>query len=435
MNGTRRDALRSLFGAGLMGLRALSTGLPLSLLRVAPGEARGAGAPACAGDGAQFLILSTSSLGDPVNANAPGTYAFPDIVHPADPALAKAELVLGARRYEAAQPWTTLPEWARARACFFHHATLTNNHPNLPKVLRLMGATARQEMLPSLLARELAPCLGTVQTEPVVIGQESALSYEGRPLPALAPTGLREVLARPGGPLGDLQRLRDRSLDRLYALAKQRGDAGRLRHVDRLAQSRDQARALSEQLLSDLSAIKDDGPAGQVIAAAVLVKMRVAPVVAISIGFGGDNHYDPALATEARETQAGVRGIADLLGRLRGYGVADQTSFALLNVFGRTLKKLGSAGRDHWGSHHTSLLIGAPFAPGVIGGLQPGGGDYYASDLDSRSGAAAPGGDVPFAESLSALGKTLGAGLGVPRAVLDASIDKGKVVAAALARA
>jgi hypothetical protein len=80
------------------------------------------------------------------------------------------------------------------------------------------------------------------------------------------------------------------------------------------------------------------------------------------------------------------------------------------------------------------VLIGKPIRPGVIGGLEPAAGDYYASPIDSKTGRGVTGGgDIPFADTLAAMGKTLGAAVGLPRAALDTEISQGKVVEAALA--
>jgi hypothetical protein len=119
---------------------------------------------------------------------------------------------------------------------------------------------------------------------------------------------------------------------------------------------------------------------------------------------------------------------------LEQYGLSDQVTFAMYNVFGRTLKKLGLAGRDHWASHHTTVMIGKPIRAGVVGGLEPQAGDYYATPIDSSTGRATPGGgDIPFAQTLAAMGKTLAAAAGVDRAGIDQEISQGKVVAGALA--
>jgi len=436
MDANRRDViLGTLFGAGHLGLRALATGLPFAAFS-RPRSVFADEAIACADKAkAQYLIVSTSSAGDPVNANAPGTYEFPDIAHAADPRMAPTPLHLGPTTVTAAQVWSTLPQWVLDRTSFFHHATLTNNHPNLPKVMRLMGATYKQEMLPSILAKRLAPCLGTIQTEPVSVGAGEILTFSGRGLPNLNPTGLRDVLAQPTGPLKNLQGLRDKALDRMYASLKKNAGKPQLDYLDRLALSRTQARSIADDLLDMLSSIKSDRSDGQVTAAATLVKMRVSPVVAIHIEFGGDNHTDADLmAKEVPETEIGVQRIGALMATLQSYGLQDQTTFALYNVFGRTLKKLGTQGRDHWASHHTTVMIGKPIRPGVVGGLEPAAGDYYASPIDSKTGKGMTGGgDIPFGDTLAAMGKTLGAAVGLPRDVLNTEISQGKVVEAALA--
>jgi len=146
------------------------------------------------------------------------------------------------------------------RTSFFHHATLTNNHPNLPKVQQLMGAVSKQEMLPSLAAKSLAPCFGTVQTEPISVGAGEFLTFDGRGLPNLNPTGLRDILSRPGGALMRLQQLRDQSLDRVHAILKQSGTSAQRAYLDSLAISRTQARSLSDSLLDTLAASPTTAP-------------------------------------------------------------------------------------------------------------------------------------------------------------------------------
>jgi hypothetical protein len=313
------------------------------------------------------------------------------------------------------------------RTAFFHHATFTNSHANLPKVMRLMGSTAKQEMLPSIFAKYLAPCFGTIQVDPISAGAGDILTIDGRSLPNIAPTGLRDLLARPNSPLQRLQTQRDSSLDEISGLLKDRGTKAQRDYVDSLALSRRQARALGSDLLDMLSAIKSDGSDGQVVAAVALIKMNVSPVVTIRIGFGGDNHSDADLAkAEAPQHETGVQRITQLWTALQAVGLQDQVTFAAYNVFGRTLKKNGITGRDHWGSHHATVMMGKNIRPGVVGGLEPKSNEYYATGIDSASGRS--GSDIPFAETLSAMGKTLGSAVGLDSGVLDRYIAGGKVV-------
>ena len=117
-----------------------------------------------------------------------------------------------------------------------------------------MGATARQEMLPSILAKHLAPCLATVQTEPISVGAGEILTFEGRGLPNLPPTGLRDVLTKPAGPLGQLQTLRDKHLDRIYGLLKESGTPAQV-STSTPGRSRRRGPSLADELLGHLAAI------------------------------------------------------------------------------------------------------------------------------------------------------------------------------------
>ncbi|HNO69324.1 MAG TPA: hypothetical protein PKI49_12495, partial [Pseudomonadota bacterium] len=121
MHLSRREAIVSaLFGAGSLGLRALATGLPASLLL----HPHKSWADACANrDAAQYLIWATSGSGDPSNANVPGTYDDPGIAHPLDAAMAPTPMTLSGKTYTAARPWATLPQALLDQTCFFHHTT------------------------------------------------------------------------------------------------------------------------------------------------------------------------------------------------------------------------------------------------------------------------------------------------------------------------
>ena len=436
METTRRQALLSgLFGAGAIGLRALATGLPAWLL--AEPLAAQADPSVCQGvdfNAAQYLILATSENGDPLNANVPGTYDSPDIYHSSDPRMAPTPMTLGTGRYVAARPWATLDPAILSRTCFFHHGTYTINHGNHPKVLRLMGAVRRQEMLISLLARNLAPCLNTIQSEPAVISP-NLITYQGRVLPILSPPDLRALLSGPNTPLAQLQRIRDADMDRLNALFKKHGTAAQRAILDQHGQSQTQARAMTSLLLDSLSGIQGSSRTDLNITAVVLLRMNVAPVVTMSYSWGGDNHSDRNLATETTETLASVSAIADLYNRLRAFGLQDRVTFLAQNVFGRTLsRKLRSDanGRDHHGNHHCSVIIGSRIRSSMIGGVELKGIEFEGQDVSSRSGQGGAGGDIAFADTLGAVGKTVGMAVGVNQSVLDLEITQGKVVRAAL---
>src|SRR5581483_6864237 len=177
---TRRQALiRTLFGAGAVGLRSLATGIPAAFL-LNPKRALANGV--CANPAkAQYYILSTSGSGDPINANAPGTYADTKICHSLDTAnFGPTSFTLSGKSVTAAKPWASLPQNVLDRTVFWHLMTNTPIHPKEPEVLRLNGATPYHEMLPSLIAKVTAPCLGTVQAQPFSVGgsgPSEAISY------------------------------------------------------------------------------------------------------------------------------------------------------------------------------------------------------------------------------------------------------------------
>jgi len=436
--GRRALLRRALLGAGGVGLRALATGLPLSWLLHGP-KAVYAQTPACP-TAPQFLILSASQDGDPITCNVPGTYVA-GAAHSAHPEMAVTPISLGGVTHDAARPWTALPQWVLDRTCFFHHSTLTVDHSDHPKVMRLQGGTLDGEMIGSIYAQALAPCLQTIQTPPLSLGARGGgelLSFQGRTLAGLTPTSLKAVLAPPEGALGQLVALRDRELDAFNAALKAHGNSAQRTLLDDFALSQQQVRAISDSLVQRLSAIDGDDARNQLQAALTLVQMKVAPVLTVHIPFGGDNHSDTANDGEvfANERQQHVSGMAALAGffdQLQTLGLAEQVTFASYNVFGRSLKQ-DQDGRSHSFTHNCAILVGRGVRAGVIGGVQPtdDGVDFRAADIDSVSGAALTGGDVAYRDTMTSMAKTLGTALGVARETLDERILGGKVVEAAL---
>jgi len=428
--------LSTLFGAGYVGLRALATGLPVSFLL----HPRRALAEASACTTPQYIILATSGNGDPINANVPGTYLDPKIVHSADPAMAPTDLMLGGQTWQAAAPWASLPRAVLDRTCFWHLMTNTPVHPKEPDVLKLMGSTKSGEMLPSLLARQLAPCLGTIQTQPITVGATSpseGLTFAGAALPIVPPLSLKATLtsAAPGTALGALTRLqplRDQTLSRLNALYKNGASASQRAFVDAMASSQQQVRSIKQELLDALGSINDNGIGSQITAAIALIKMNVTPVVAIHIPFGGDNHNDAMLQTETAQTISGVNAISSLLSQLAAAGLSDRVTFVSLNVFGRTLSPTAPSGRQHNPNHQVSITIGAPYRSGVIGGVAPVDKDFGAVSFDSASGLPTVGGDISPIDSLASFGKTVLTAAGVDATTVSSAIQSGRVVTAAL---
>jgi len=455
----RRDALLSgLFGSGYLGLRALATGLPAWFL-VNPRRAN-AQTLQCmidAKDKMQFLVVSTSFNGDPVNCNCPGTYENTDAIHPQQTEVEQTTVMLGSKSYGAALPWADpavtskdgsakgqLKAATLARTSFFHHMTLSTTHGDQPKVMKLQGATTGGEMVISAYAKHLAPCLGTIQAEPVALGAHGnsaeLVSYGGRTLPSISPTQLKTLLTgSKNDALVKLRSMRDMELDKLNALAKQDATSVQSQFLDALANSQTQVRALADALSTTLNSITADDIKGQALAAAALFSAKVTPVATIHIGFGGDNHSDQNLQAEADQHVSGIAAIQTVMDAMTSLNIGDNVTFATMNVFGRNLngisKVTSRAGRDHYGNHNVGVLIGKNVAPSVIGGISATSSGYVASDINSADGSAASGGDIPASQSMVAMARTLGVALGIPSSMLDADFTAsagGKVVPAAL---
>jgi hypothetical protein len=403
-------------------------------------------------------------MGDPINCNCPGsggptaaTYtagataqAANTVIHPPVSSLAAAQLTLGSQTYGCAVPWTSTANGGQlststlAQTCFFHHTTGTTVHGDQPKVMTLEAAVANGEMLVSAIAKHLAPCLGTVQAQPVALGAGSNasefVSFSGQTLPPILPTQLKQLLDAANSPLVNLRSIRDTALDQLNALAKSDGNVVQKQFLDALANSQTQVRALSSTLANLLNSIKGNDIAGQIQAAAALIAAKVTPVVTINIPFGGDNHSDQGLANEAKQTISGVTAIQTLMTTLASNNLSNNVTFSMLNVFGRTLNNTSvvesQAGRDHYGNHCVSVMIGKNVVPSVIGGIGPdSSGNLEATGIVSSTGAGSTTGDIAADDTHAAQAMTLCAALGIPQSVWSSDFVAGttaKVVPSAV---
>ena len=472
MSLSRRDALMSLlFGGSMIGLRSIASGLPVKML-LDPKKALADMQATCTGNAAaaQFIILNTSGSGDPISCNGPGTYDDPingadlsKLAHP-DPAtfpyMAPTAMSLGKAQtqYTAAQIWNTLGATGANvldRTCFFHMMTNTPVHPKEPNVLELMGATQYGEMFPSVLAKQLAPCLGTLQTQPISVGATTpseALQFGGQALPTIPPTALSATLTNSKASafvgMTNLQGLRDQTLNQMYQWYKDTSQTtpAQRAYIDSMITSQSQVRGISQKQLGMLTGIKNDNN-GQITAAIALILMKVTPVIAVHFPFGGDNHSDPGFTSEATQSQTGVQAIVSLMQQLQANQLQNQVSFLNLNVFGRTMGPANTQGRQHNQCHQMSLMIGAPFQGGVVGGVTSVDAqgnpvavgaskffDYGCTGIDSASGKPiVGGGDIAPVDTLSSWGKTVLAAVGASSDQVNAAITGGKVVSAALA--
>lgn len=442
---SRRTFLRAaLFGGGGLALRSIATGLSTAFLAEGTAHAEPVTKPT-------YLILATDQSGDPLNIGAPGSLVDPtlranyDARHPTE--VKSAKVSLGGAAWDAAAPWASLPPALLARLAFVHHRTMAETHPEHGKVLRvfdaLRGASGNGvEMLPSAIANEIGAALGTIQKEPMVLGEER-VTYESRFVEQLSPLELKGLFGAAPGPLGNFAKLRDKTLDSVYAGVKANGTKAQRAYLDRSLISRQQAAELGDRLAVDLQAIPvtdpkafpdlvDDYPLeaiDQVLTAVTLIKYKVAPVVTIHLPFGGDNHHDVDFEAESLELQGGVRLMRLVWEKLSAAGLADMTTFAMLNTFGRTFDS--TDGRAHNSGHHVMPMFGPKIRAGVAGAPKRGARDWEAAAFSSKTGRTDGTPDVTSDKTFVSAARTLMQACGVPADRVDVRLP-GTTVSALL---
>ena len=178
--------------AGLSGLllRSLAIGLPPAWL-AKPLSAFGQENP----NNMQTLILSTSSAGDPINANCPGSYV--EGVEN-NTLLTPVDFMLGDTATRAAEPWTLLPANVRSRLAFVHYQTNSAAHIEYKSTMTFHGSVKNSagngsEMFSSAMAEMSHAGIGALQPEPLPLCRE-ILTVAGQPLQNLNPTELASYI-------------------------------------------------------------------------------------------------------------------------------------------------------------------------------------------------------------------------------------------------
>ena len=425
----RRQAL---FGGGIgigILLRGLATGLPpawLSAPRFALAQQMNEALP-------QILIMSTSSAGDPVNINCPGSYVNGVTNNPI--LEVSNNIRLGGRPgVRGARVWGALPNGLRNRLAFIHYSSRTAAHPEFTKAMTLHGAVKTSqgngtEMLSSALASLGAEPLACRQREPIPLSNQP-VTFEGQPLQHVKPSELKALFAAQEDNLADLRSVRDQALNELYQGLQNGGTRAQKKFLDRYLLSRDQARSLGEELgalLEGLSIDPDlqDGPGDQIKAAVALAQLSIAPVINIKIPFGGDNHQDSDLSIEAEETTSGVGHIRELWSLLGTANHRERVSFAMLNVFGRTFNRNSQGGRNHNRYHGVMVAFGSKIKGGVYGGVNS---DGRAMNIDPVTGEAREQGGISAELALEAAGTSLARSMGYSEEQVSSRIQGGELI-------
>lgn len=450
---SRRNLLiRSAMGLGSVSLRSLATGLPAGFLL---GLKSGAWA---APSDAKFLIMSHKQPADPINTNAPGTYPdnagntddpLSQIQHPRVSELGEVAagyetpvtFNLGAQQVRAAKPWSTLAPELRNRLAFWNHGTYTNAHPDFSSVMAFNGAIKGpggrgKDQLDGLIATETRAKLNTLFAEPISVGG-SAIDFNNRVQPVLRPLDIKALFESQIVNIEQMIALRNHFIDDVYAEVKSTGSPAHKAFMDRYVLSQQEANQMGDNLGELITDIDGNDQNNQVKMAVALLQLNLTPVVTLGLNFGGDNHSDIELLDEVTETDAAMASMNLLWLRLKAANLQDRVVFASLNTFGRTLIRNSGGGRNHNGQHHSLVTFGPGIKPGVVGGLEPTYSkgaitDFKATDIDSRSGSAAQNGDIPFAETLVASGKTLAKAVGIDDSIINTRFDGGKIITGAL---
>lgn len=426
MKVNRRELIRqALLLHGGLRLKSLLIGVPASFLshRV------------MANTNAKFLIWSSSSRGDPINCNVPGTYG-PDksfIQHSDDPDFSTPHsFMLGGQTVEAAKCWSNLSQDILDNFHFIHHRTGANGHGEYLDVLKLLGglkssAGNGSEMVPSCVAQENSSSLSTIVDTPVVLDRDLVTS-EGNVMPPLRPSVLKSLVG--SGSLLEEQNIvdiRNQALDKLYRDLKTSGTKQQRAFLDNHALSLTQAKQISSNLSPLMTDIAGNSQEDTLVCAAAMIAAGVTAVPVLRLSCGGDNHADATLSGEVNAHNNFITRLNLLQAKLKEFNIADKTVFALSNVFGRTLKRNSRGGRDHNSRHCVTILFGANIKPGVSGDIIKGRRNGEAIPFNSMTGKA-ENPDITNADSLTSTAKTILKACDIDEDRINKRIPSGKII-------
>jgi len=423
---SRREILMlALASGGGIGLRALLTGVPIHFL-TKRSMAQAANE--------NFLVFSSRRASDPVNANIPGTYkanyqhagAFSNPVN----------MTIGDQTHQAADVWDGLRDGIKANANFFHLRSGTNSHNEQRAVLTASGGVQSPlgrgtEMIPSAISYETSKTLGTQVPNPIAINSD-ILSYQGRDQQIYRPTGVKGLFPGITPELQNARSFRDQMVDDLYTSVKNSGSTAQKNFLDEHIVSGNKARQLGTQLSEALAEINNNSQDNAMRVTAALLALKITPAVMVGLDFGGDNHADGNLAGEVNDHRSAIDSINLLYDSLSVYGIQDKTTFAQLNVFGRTTRRNSRGGRDHWGNASMMFSFGPNIKGGMIGDLAADNNNRYnAMGINSQTGGT-NGADIESGRTLHSAAKSLMAAMGISKEKAEEMVIGGKVVDAYL---
>ena len=180
------------------------------------------------------------------------------------------------------------------------------------------------------------------------------------------------------------------------------------------------------QLLED---IDDDSLRSQMRCAAVIAKLRLAPVIMVDMAFGGDNHQDAGLLSETNQTLEMIDALDAYWKAIQAMGIVDDVLFANLDVFGRDPESDGN-GRSHYGDFVSGMMVGTHLQGGVVGGWEFDD-KARATGVNARTGSADDV-DIPADETLPAYYRTIMAAAGISEERQAVRLPTGTVVSSVI---
>ena len=450
----RRNFLRLGAFSGLtIGIRAAITGLPVSFLL--HGRARADEL------GHRIAILASSSSGEPLNVCGPGTFdsnyseyfSHPNsadidleevieqmvngVLLGVESLNAPAEVVLGLESVQMASCFAALSPDMLQHMVWFNYRSGANIHPQYKDVLtcygQVRGGDGRgAEQLPAAIAQETASFLGTTTSEPLVLGSGAFVSNGGS-LANYSPTKLKTLAESVGQSMGGTENfavMYDAFIDEAYQEVRQNGTAQQLRFFDQHASSRQEAADFGSALGQLLVDIEDDSIQSQMRCAAIIAKLRLAPVVMTNMAFGGDNHQDAGLLNETNQTLEMIAALDAYWKAIHELGIADDVFFANLDVFGRDPRSDGN-GRSHYGDFVSGMMVGTNLQGGVVGGWEVDG-KARASGINSTTGLSVEA-DIDANDTLPAYYRTIMNAAGVSLERQEIRLPTGTLVSSVTA--
>lgn len=446
---SRRDFLRLGAFSGLgVGFRSAITGLPVSFLLHGRAQANE--------NHHRISILASSSSGEPLNVCGPGTFDSnysEYFSHPTSEDIdidevieqmvngiqigvgslnASSEVMLGLESVQMAACFATLSPEMLQHLVWFNYRSGANIHPQYKDVLTCYGQVhgfdgRGSEQLPAAIAQETAGFLGTTTTEPLVLGSGAFVS-NGASLANYSPTKLKTLAQSVGQSMGGADNfavMYDSFIDEAYQEVRQNGTPQQLRFFDQHAASRQEAADFGSALGQLLVTIEDDSIQSQMRSAAIIAKLRLAPVIITNMACGGDNHQDAGLLNETNQTLEMIAALDAYWKAIHELGVADDVFFANLDVFGRDPRSDGN-GRSHYGDFVSGMMVGTNLQGGVVGGWEVDG-KARATGINASTGLSLEA-DIDANETLSAYYRTIMNAAGVPWERQEVRLPTGTLV-------